>query len=80
MDPKLFFNSDLQLPNAKQKGPPGEHNRQMHLWAGNLKQTNDQEKEMATPLLYFCLGNPMGTGARQATVHGVAKSQTRLSD
>ena len=25
------------------------------------------------PLQYSCLGNPMNTGALQATVHGVAK-------
>ena len=31
-------------------------------------------------LQYFCLGNPMDRGAWQATVHGVAKSQTRLID
>ena len=31
------------------------------------------------PLQYSCLENPMDRGARQATVHGVAKSQTRLS-
>ena len=28
------------------------------------------------PLQYSCLGNPMGRGAWQATVHGVAKTQT----
>ena len=33
-----------------------------------------------TPLLYSCLENPMDGGAWWATVHGVAKSQTRLSD
>ena len=33
-----------------------------------------------TPLQYFCLDNPMDGGAWWATVHGVAKSQTRLSD
>ena len=33
-----------------------------------------------TPLQYSCLGNPMDRGAWQAAVHGVAKSQTRLSD
>ena len=33
-----------------------------------------------TPLQYSCLGNPMGRGAWWATVHGVAKSRTRLSD
>ena len=32
------------------------------------------------PLQYSCLENPRDRGARQATVHGVAKSQTRLSD
>ena len=32
------------------------------------------------PLQYSCLENPMDRGASQATVHGVAKSQTRLSD
>ena len=31
-----------------------------------------------TPLQYSCLENPMGGGAWQATVHGVAKSQIRL--
>ena len=30
------------------------------------------------PLLYSCLENPMDRGARQAMVHGVVKSQTRL--
>ena len=33
-----------------------------------------------TPLQYSCLENPMEGGAWQAIVHGVAKSQTRLSD
>ena len=30
------------------------------------------------PLQYSCLENPMDRGTWQATVHGVAKSQTRL--
>ena len=29
---------------------------------------------------HSCLQNPMDGGARQATVHGVAKSRTRLND
>ena len=33
-----------------------------------------------TPLQYCCLENPMDRGAWWAAVHGVAKSQTRLSD
>ena len=32
------------------------------------------------PLQYYCLENPMDRGAWQATVHGVAKSWTRLSN
>ena len=32
------------------------------------------------PLQYSCLENPMGRGAWRATVHGVAKSRTRLSN
>ena len=32
------------------------------------------------PLQCYCLENPMDRGAWQATVHGVAKSRTRLSD
>ena len=30
-------------------------------------------------LQYSCLGNPKNKGAWQATVHGIAKSQTQLS-
>ena len=33
-----------------------------------------------TPLQYSCLENPMDRGAWWAAVHGVAKSQTQLSD
>ena len=32
------------------------------------------------PLQCACLGNPVDRGAWRATVHGVTKSQTRLSD
>ena len=32
------------------------------------------------PLQYPCMENPMDGGVWQATVHGVAKSWTRLSD
>ena len=38
------------------------------------------EEEMGSPLQYSCLGNPVDTRARWATVHVVAKSQTQLSD
>ena len=32
------------------------------------------------PLQYSCLENPMDRGDWQASVHGVTKSQTQLSD
>ena len=32
------------------------------------------------PFQYSCLGNPMDRGDRQAAIHGVAKSLTRLSN
>ena len=32
------------------------------------------------PLQYSCLEHPMGTGAWQATVHGVTNSRTGLSN
>ena len=37
-------------------------------------------KGHGNPLQYSCLVNPMDRGAWQATVHGVAKSQTWLND
>ena len=40
----------------------------------------DWEKAMAPPLQYSCLENPIDGGAWLATVHGVAKSWTQLSD
>ena len=38
------------------------------------------EEGNGNPLQYSCLENPMDVGAWWATVHGVVKSQTRLSD
>ena len=37
-------------------------------------------EDNGTPLQYSCLENPMDGATRWAAVHGVAKSQTRLSD
>ena len=46
-------------------------------WLRSLGQEDPQEKEMATVLL---LENSMDRGVWWATVHGVTKSQTLLSD
>ena len=43
----------------------------------SLGQEDPLEKAMAP---HSCLENPMDEGAWWAAVHGVAKSQTRLSD
>ena len=51
-------------------GYPGEGNDD---WEGNSKYWNG-------PLQYSCLKNSMDRGGWRATVHGVPKSQTRLSD
>ena len=51
--------------------------------SGNLFQEalDDRSGEgNGTPLQYSCLENPMDRGVQWAAVHGVAKSQTRLSD
>ena len=47
----------------------------------NLPAPNMQLREgSGTPLQSSCLENPMDRGAWWAAVHGVVKSQTRLSD
>ena len=48
-------------------------------WAQSLSWEDPLEKEMANPPQYSCLQNPMDSGSSRATVHGVAKSWTRLS-
>ena len=47
----------------------------------NFKIVIDSQAEgNGNPLQYSCLENPMDGGAWWATVHGVAKSRTRLND
>ena len=49
-----------------------------------LKENRCDSREFGegngTPLQYSCLEKPMDGGAWWATVHGVARSRTRLSD
>ena len=49
-------------------------------WVQSLSQEDLLEKGMVPPLQYCCLKNPMDRGAWRATVPGIAKSQTELSD
>ena len=45
----------------------------------SLGQEDPLEEEMATPLWYSCLGNPMNREAWQITVQGASKSPTQLN-
>ena len=48
--------------------------------AGDLGSVPGLGGRHGNPVQYSCLENPMNRGAWQATVHGVAKSQTQLID
>ena len=50
------------------------------IWVRSLGWEDPLQKGMAIQLQYSCLENSMDRGAWQATDHGVAKSQTRVSD
>ena len=45
---------------------------------GSITGSIEGQEGNGNPLQYSCLENPMNGGAWWATVHGVAKSQTRL--
>jgi len=49
-------------------------------WVQSLGQEKPLEKGMATHSSILAWRIPMDRGASQATVHGVAMSQTRLSN
>ena len=57
------------MAQRERKGSSFDHQYKAEFGEGN-----------GTPLQYFCLENPMDGGAWWAAVHGVTKSQTRLSD
>ena len=61
------------------KNPPANvgHARHTVLIPGSGRFPGERN---GNPLQYSCLENPMDRGAWWATVHGVAKSQTRLNN
>ena len=69
---------------AKKKKKKNNNNNKKNLpamretWVRSLSQEDPREEGLATHS--SILQNPMGGGAWWAPVHGVAKSQTRLSD
>ena len=46
----------------------------------SLGQEDPSGEGHGNPLQYSCLENPMDRGAWRATIHGAAKSRTRLRD
>ena len=55
----------------------------MAMWETQVRSLGREdplEKGMATHSSILAWRNPMNTGARQAAIHGVTKSQTRLRD
>ena len=65
----IFFGSDGEA-SARSVGDPGSI-------PGSGRSAGQGN---GNPLQYSCLENSMDGGAWWATVHGVTKSQTRLSD
>ena len=64
--------------------PGGSKSKESAYNAGDLKSTPGSGRSPGgghgNPLQNSCLENPMDRGAWQATVYGVAKSRTRLSN
>ena len=64
--------------------PGGSNGKRIACNAGDLGLIPGLGRSLAdgngNPLQSSGLENPMGRGAWRATVHGVTKSQTRLSD
>ena len=77
MDSNLFY---LYLVNF----PGGSDSKVSACHAGDLGSIPGSGRSPGegngNPFQYSCLENPMDGGACWATVHGVAKSWTRLSD
>ena len=64
--------------------PGGSDGKESACSAGDLGSISGSGRSPGegngNPLQYSCLGNPLYREAWQVTVHGVTKSQTRLSN
>ena len=69
--PKVVFCVHKPKESASNAGGPG-----LDPWFGRVNPGGGN----GNPLQYSFLENPMDRGAWWATVHGVTKSQTQLSD
>ena len=66
----------LDFPGGSESNLPAMQETRVRSLAGE----DPLEKRMATHSSISCLENFMDRGAWRATVHGVARSRTRLSD
>ena len=67
------------LPGGASGKEPAYQRRRLEKHTGSMPGTGRLPREgNGNPLQYSCLEKPLYRGAWQATVHGVAKSQTRL--
>ena len=77
------LNPYLQFPISLLGLPGGSGVKNLPAKAGDLGSIpgsgRSQGEGDGNPLQYSCLGNPPESEAWCATVHGVAKSQTRFS-
>ena len=87
--PTLFIISSYTLPFGEEGHllsffPSGSDGKASAYHAGDLGSIPGSGKSLeggnGNPLQYSCLENPMDRGAWQATVHGIAKSWTQLSN
>ena len=79
-----FLMMEFQTCNNRKGFPGGSVVKNYPANAGDTGSVSESERspgeENGNPLQYSCLGNPMDRGAWQASVYGVTKSQTRLSN
>ena len=77
----FFFFGNLFCNSIRRKGFPGSSDGEESASnagdPGSIPGSGRSPGEgNGNPLWYSCLENPMGRGAWQATIHGVAKSWT----
>ena len=81
---KTQFHRNIAMPTCWHDFPGSSGGNEFACNAGDPGLISESGrfpgKENGNLLQYFCLENSMDRGAWWATVHGVVKSQTRLSD
>ena len=75
----LFMDWLVGSAGGRRVWKKGAHNKAVGLASSSWKGSLNKTLELFS-LKYSCLENPMDGGAWWATVHGVATSQTQLSD